>query len=194
MMIYLKTIYKELKLIMKRFSMSKKPIAYVRRTWDHTYSTEKLESWQKRERNLYDSFPIQWHLGLPDGWKKTAIEINWWVNKNIEYVKDSEQYNVEDYWPISLEILNTGWGDCDGQAALKFSMLIRAGFPDDLIGLIYVDGHMFACVYEDIGADDFYILDNGNMTYLMSKASKVLPYYNKSPIFGFNLLSKWSYI
>lgn len=194
MIIYLKAIYKELKLLVKKLGVSKKPVTYIRRTWDHTYSSDNVEAWQKRERLLHEHFPIQWHLGLPDDWKEGAAYINWWVNKNIQYIKDSEQYNVEDHWPTSQEVMDTGKDDCDGQAMLKLHMLLKAGFPDDLIGVIIVEGHMFACVYENIDDDDFYMLDNGNMTYFMRKASDVLPYYNKPPILGFNLLSKWSYI
>lgn len=78
----------------------------------------------------------------------------------------------------------------------RWRMMRDAGFPDDNIGMVVVSGHMFACLH--ISDKDFYVLDNGYITYKTALASDIFPFETKDgkelqPIIGFNLFDMWTY-
>ncbi len=182
---YIIYILEELKLWWKRL-YNIQPYTFKKRP---TYlASPKVRDWRSREKKVVSQEDPKPSYKLQD-----IREINWWVNRNIEYVTDQENWDMIDYWPDSDETLQRGQEDCDGQAILKWRMMKDLGVPDDQIGLIIVPGHMFACYYEDPKSNDFWILDNGNIVYTMHKASKVIPYSDKKLKWGFNLDSEWLY-
>jgi len=190
---FLKVLYDKIKWIFKKLTKDKKNINLEKTTFNYTKfrsSHDKIVGWRSREKDLSGTV-LPNPKDLPPNWKDTAKRINDWVNKNIEYVTDEENWGEGDYWPTSAEVKDTRKEDCDGQSILKWRMLINDGIPHDKIALIVITGHMFTAVYED--ENDFWILDNGSLTYSIQKASDVLPYTDKELKYGFNLYEEWSY-
>ena len=71
---------------------------------------------------------LQKIVGSTKGWNdeaKAAYCLSW-VQSNIKYVSDKEQFGLEEFWMIPQEILNTRRGDCDDGAILLANLLAAA--------------------------------------------------------------------
>lgn len=163
----------------------------------------KITDWQDRQRAEY-----QWHVGHIELGKKRinplkGIRARWLaksilkkVQQKMEFVRDIENYGMNDYWATADEVLSTYRDDCDGHSVAVWAYLRYNAFSENTIGMVYVHGHMFACWYEKEG-DDFWVLDNGFMTRRMVKASKFFPIERKGkilePVYGFNNKNWWKY-
>jgi len=104
--------------------------------------------------------------------------INRAVNLGVRPLSDWAQYGVEDYWSTPLETLNSGAGDCEDYAIVKYVALRESGIgPDDLRLVIVRDikdqtSHAVLAVrYEE----KWLILDN--RTLVMVNAEQVRHYY-----------------
>ncbi len=89
---------------------------------------------------------------------RRIVQINAWVNKNIEPVADMDHHGVLDRWDYPSD----GKGDCEDYALLKRRMLIEEGFPREALLMTVVkekngDGHSVLTIKTDHG--DF-VLDN----------------------------------
>jgi len=152
------------------------------------YGSYKIGDWQKREADSSGN-PYK-QLGIID--MKKAVKIHEWILDNITYVTDEKQYGMQDYWETSTEVLEKKRADCEGIAAAHWRLLRDAGFPDSAIGIILVQDHAFACIYEE--ENDFWVLDNGNISSSIVRASEIFPHPRVgNPIAGFNLFENWSY-
>lgn len=160
---------------------------------DSSYSSRKIMDWRNRERQFMTQANIYSKGNLPNNWKDIAKEVNVWVHENIEYTSDQELWGTGDYWPTSKEVLEKLKEDCDGQSILKWRMLIDRGFPQDHVGILLVTGHAMVCIYEDLDARNFYIMDNGNLTWNIRKANETFPYVDKELKAAFNITDMWCY-
>jgi len=163
---------------------------FTKKTFPHTNFSHSVYDWQKREKQTNPKKEIQSGVINLDLAKKIHKE----CLINFKYVKDIDQFKINDYWATSGEVLKEQKDDCDGFAVLIWRKLRDAGFPDDKIGMIIVPGHMCACIYHS--ENDFIILDNGFLTFSFEKASVFFSTdrgKEKLPILGFNMFYKWGY-
>jgi predicted transglutaminase-like cysteine proteinase len=76
-------------------------------------------------------------LGRQRAGRARLGEINRAVNLSIRATSDWSQYGVDDFWSAPLATIETGAGDCEDYAILKYLALREAGIsPDDLRLLI----------------------------------------------------------
>lgn len=198
LLLYVKAIWKEIKLFIKRLKDKKEPFI-LEMTGEPGLSSStkhKIIEWRNKERKTIDQDEqdyikdSQEYLG--EVYLKLANGINWDVNKELLYRKDIVNWDRRDYWQPSwaTEYLRTG--DCEDYAILKYRIMRECGFPDNRIGIILIKGHAFAALLEPEN-DDFFILDNGSISYFMKKASETLPYDDREIVCGFNLFNIWGY-
>lgn len=147
----------------------------------------KIKDWQRREKEAQNIINAQ--NGVVD--LNKAKEIHRWILKNIVYVSDEENYGKLEYWPTSDEVLKSKKEDCDGIAIACWRKLRDAGFPDDKIGIACVDGHAFCVIFRN--NNDFWVLDNGSITYKMELASEALTREGRRPRCAFTLWNIYAY-
>lgn len=58
-----------------------------------------------------------------------AFKLMRWVQDNIKYVSDLENYGQVERWELPTETLKQKSADCEGQAFLLHSLLLNAGVP-----------------------------------------------------------------
>jgi len=70
-----------------------------------------------------------------------AYKIMNWVQDNIEYKSDFENYKTDEYWALPTMTLDRKSGDCEDGAFLMHSMMLNAGIPYEQIrtygGLVF---------------------------------------------------------
>ena len=174
------------------FYIWRKPTVFEQKPYNYTSSNYKqIIDWQTRQKK---------ELGIMENQQSTTIgkigiekakKIHKWVRNNIRYVSDQSQYGKADYWETAKEVLNKNQADCEGLSILRWKMLRDAGFPEDKIGIALTKNHAF-CVIQDT-EDDFRVLDNGYLSHIIIRASKLFPTKNSIPLVGFNLFDIWSY-
>ena len=72
-------------------------------------------------------------LGRKQQGRARLGEINRAVNASIRPMSDMAQYGVDDFWAAPLATLESGAGDCEDYAIVKYVALLRSGtIPDDL--------------------------------------------------------------
>lgn len=62
-----------------------------------------------------------------------AYKILMWVQDNIEYKSDIENYGRTEWWTTPMETLDRMSGDCEDGAFLIHSLMLNAGIPWDRI-------------------------------------------------------------
>lgn len=62
--------------------------------------------------------------------------VNRWVNGEIAYVSDQQNYGQSDVWATAEQTLARGKGDCEDFAILKMQMLRAAGVPTSSMKLV----------------------------------------------------------
>jgi hypothetical protein len=62
-----------------------------------------------------------------------AYKIMSWVQDNIEYKSDFENYKTDEYWALPTMTLARKSGDCEDGAFLIHSMMLNAGIPYEQI-------------------------------------------------------------
>jgi len=69
------------------------------------------------------------------------FKIEQWVQQNIEYKTDSENYGQIEWWAYPIQTLQMGSGDCEDQAFLIHSLGLAAGVPPERLrtygGLVF---------------------------------------------------------
>jgi predicted transglutaminase-like cysteine proteinase len=60
-----------------------------------------------------------------------VYKIEQWVQQNIEYVSDIENYGIGELWAFPTVTLNRGTGDCEDGAFLIHSLALGAGVPHE---------------------------------------------------------------
>ncbi|UCG11620.1 MAG: transglutaminase-like cysteine peptidase [Deltaproteobacteria bacterium] len=126
-------------------------------------------------------------------------EIAWLAQGMLDHKKDDV-----DYTQTSCEANESQKGDCEDFGALAYRLLSEAGYPESKIGMVLlVDfgnhdpvtgsyfGHTVPVVYID--DFDFWILDNGFLTFVVSRASEFLESSRLSLYCGYNLTEYWIY-
>jgi hypothetical protein len=172
------------------FLSKKSPIKFKRAIlgfWAKEPWAEQIENWQYREQTGCKFIPYLKNYYDLDVAEKIHNE----CLQQFTYVKDIEQYNQSEVWSTTPEIELKMKGDCDDFAMLVWKKLRLAGFDPSYLGMVIISGHMFACIH--VTDTDFYVLDNGNITYNIRLASRVLPHKGREPICGFNVNQYWVY-
>lgn len=116
---------------------------------------------------------------------------NQYVNRNLRFISDQQQYGKIDYWATPLESLGRGAGDCEDYAIAKYFMLRALGVADDKLRLMYVralrqnEPHMVLIYFEQ---PDQYplVLDN-----LETEIRSALDRTDLKPIYSFNASGLW---
>jgi len=104
--------------------------------------------------------------------------INRAVNLSIRPVSDWVQYGVDDFWASPLATMNSGAGDCEDYAIVKYVALRQIGVaPDDLRLLIVYDAkhgtsHAVVVVRHE---GEWLVLDN--RTLVMVNAENIQNYW-----------------
>lgn len=76
------------------------------------------------------------NLTLTDLEKLEAV--NNFANNEVRYASDLEHWGVLDYWATPIETLQTGAGDCEDYAILKYFSLRAMGVAESKMRLMYV--------------------------------------------------------
>ena len=98
-------------------------------------------------------------------------EINRAVNLSIRATSDWSQYGVDDFWSAPLATIETGAGDCEDYAILKYLALREAGISPDDLRLLIVSYprrrtiHAVLAVHLD---EEWLLLDNLTMVMVNS--------------------------
>lgn len=117
--------------------------------------------------------------------------VNSLVNDMIEYTKDPVQYGVADYWATPRETLESGAGDCEDYAILKYYILKEAGVDINRLRFYFIKAsnrpnsafaHMVLAYYDEY---DDPILLNNTTSDLLRLSEK--PQY--SVLYAFNEVS-----
>lgn len=73
------------------------------------------------------------------------FKIEQWVQNNITYVSDIENYGQTELWAYPTVTLNKKTGDCEDGAFLMHSLALHAGIPPNRLrtygGLVYADAY-----------------------------------------------------
>lgn len=140
----------------------------------------RLERWQRlinRNQNASD-------------WNKLHL-VNQFANREVTYASDLEHWGTLDYWATPLESLQTGKGDCEDYAILKYFTLRAMGVPEERLRLMYVraielnEPHMVLIYTEKPGQYPL-VLDN--------IINEILPANRRpdlKPVYSFNAQGLW---
>jgi len=119
---------------------------------------------------------------------KALKRVNRYVNCSIKYQTDENNWSRIDYWESSCETLIRKKADCEGQAILKYRILKEIGFEDEDMFIAVMRDHATLIVRVD---DNYYILDNSDITYAVQKTNNVID--PNELLFGFNLSNEYSF-
>lgn len=96
----------------------------------------RVHEWLKKQltdnKELLEQILVQNNL-ISINEDTTAVWILRWVQRNIKYVRDIDQYKQTEYWATVDETLTTREGDCEDGAALVFCLCRTAGIPAEQI-------------------------------------------------------------
>ena len=110
-------------------------------------------------------------LGRQRAGRARLGEINRAVNLSIKATSDWSQYGVDDFWSAPLATIETGAGDCEDYAILKYLALREAGISPDDLRLLIVSYprrrtiHAVLAVHLD---EEWLLLDNLTMVMVNS--------------------------
>lgn len=132
----------------------------------------------------YDDYLISLS-GLPASSQIDAV--NRFVNQ-AEYVEDTQNYGVSDYWASPLELFRRG-GDCEDFAIAKYVAFRRLGYSEDQLRVWVVHDERrnvdHAVMTVAVGAETF-VLDS--LTNTIMEAGDVDRY---APIYSINASAWW---
>jgi len=101
-----------------------------------------------------------------DGRARVGL-INRAVDRAISPVSDEVQWGVADRWSPPFETLQSGRGDCEDYAIVKYAALLAAGLSEDDVKIVVVNNqfpnedHAMVAVRVD---DEWLMLDNRTLT------------------------------
>jgi len=111
--------------------------------------------------------------------------VNRWVNRQIAYRSDQQNYRQRDFWATAQQTLSRGAGDCEDFAILKMHMLRAAGIDSTRMKLMLLrdlaanGDHAFLVVETDRGS---VVLDNTiDRVYRVNEAVAVRPILSFGP-------------
>lgn len=116
--------------------------------------------------------------------KENLSLINERVNKDIQFIPDTDNWESRDYWASPIETLTKGAGDCEDYTLLKYFSLLISGLDQSKLKLLYgrtnVSAHMVLAYYECSLCDPL-ILDN-----LTDEITPLSARIDITPIFHFD--------
>jgi predicted transglutaminase-like cysteine proteinase len=105
--------------------------------------------------------------------------INRAVNRAISPVSDDTQWGVSDHWSGPFETLQSGRGDCEDYAILKYAALLETGVPKDDVKIVVLrnlfpkEDHAVAATRVN---GEWLILDNRTLTLVRdTDATRMVP-------------------
>jgi predicted transglutaminase-like cysteine proteinase len=120
--------------------------------------------------------------------------INAWFNRRIVFRADDAVQGDADQWSSPLELLASGYGDCEDYAIAKYFSLLASGVPVARLRLVYVraqvagnegQAHMVLAYYVQPQAEPL-ILDN-----LVTSVRPASRRPDLTPVFSFNSEGLW---
>jgi predicted transglutaminase-like cysteine proteinase len=102
-----------------------------------------------------------------DNSDEKVYKIEQWVQDNVRYVSDTENYGVPELWSYPSVTVERGTGDCEDGAFLIHSLALHAGVSPDRLrtygGIVYADeyglstgGHAWTAYRREI--DDQWVI------------------------------------
>ena len=116
-------------------------------------------------------------------------KVNNYVN-NIKYVKDSDGWNISDYWATPAQFFEKG-GDCEDYAIAKLSILKKMGFKNKEMRVVVLKDIYKNIIHSILVVKinkQQYILDN-NIPKVIN-ANEIRHY---KPIFSINEKNWWKH-
>jgi predicted transglutaminase-like cysteine proteinase len=106
-------------------------------------------------------------------------EINRAVNLAIRPTSDEKRYGVPDFWAAPLATLESGEGDCEDYAIVKYAALREAGFAEDDLRLLVIgekaaEAHAVVSVRFE---GRWLILDNRHLAVVEDTALRARPLF-----------------
>jgi len=125
--------------------------------------------------------------------RQKVERVNQFVNSQVRWVEDIDNWSQSDYWATPLETLARQAGDCEDFSILKYVTLLLAGIDVNKLRITYVkanmDGsdiaHMVLAYYPEPSAEPL-ILDN-----LVDVARPASSRTDLKPVYGFNSRGLW---
>ncbi|HEY0625761.1 MAG TPA: transglutaminase-like cysteine peptidase [Allosphingosinicella sp.] len=123
--------------------------------------------------------------------EKRLEAANIWVNRNINFVEDRDQYGRNDLWVEGAQSLRRGRGDCEDYALAKMQLLRAAGIPaHDMYLAIVKDlvrraDHAVLIVRTN---GRFLVLDNNTDRLVDANATQ-----DYRPIFTYGAAGSWTH-
>jgi predicted transglutaminase-like cysteine proteinase len=120
--------------------------------------------------------------------------INVWFNRRVIFRTDDAAHAEADHWASPLELLQSGYGDCEDYAIAKYFSLLALGTPVARLRLVYVraqvngneaQAHMVLAYYPQPNAEPL-ILDN-----LVTSVRTASRRPDLTPVFSFNSEGLW---
>lgn len=115
--------------------------------------------------------------------------VNSLVNQFLIYEEDDVQYNQLDYWATASQTLQSGRGDCEDFAILKYALLRKLGIPAESLSLVVLkdnDRGLYHAVLAVSTNNGHFILDN---LYNNVYRDISVPHYQ--PLYSFSLEHSW---
>ena len=159
-----------------------------------------LDKWRRIEANIVQDLEViaQCRAGRPcpgpaqklihlslEGARRSgrarAGMINRAVNLAISSVSDDTQWGVLDHWSGPFETLQSGRGDCEDYAIVKYAALLEAGVPKNDVKILVLknffpkEDHAVAATRVN---GEWLILDNRTLTLVRdTDATRMIPEY-----------------
>ena len=109
----------------------------------------------------------------------------------LNFVEDTKNWGVDDYWATPFELLAKNSGDCEDFSIAKYFTLIEIGVPEEKLRMTYVtvanynQSHMVLTYFSSPRATPL-VLDNLNPQVLPAVQREDL-----SPVYSFNGTGLW---
>ena len=139
-------IITDLKSTLKREETAVTEETYWRSKWSRNPIRYKAQGEYYRDVRGLINYPsyIADEVVLFNGLKKdteeeTILNLIKWVHKNIKYVSDSTQWNVNEYWEDSDITMQTKCGDCENLSLVLKSLSLVCGIPDYKVKILAGD-------------------------------------------------------
>jgi predicted transglutaminase-like cysteine proteinase len=124
-------------------------------------------------------------------------KINQFFNTNIRYTEDITLWKKSDYWATPLEIMGMRAGDCEDFTIAKYLSLLRLGFTNQQLRLIYVKaqiGGPQSKLFQAHMVLGYYATPDANPLILDSLVNTIEVANNRTdlrPVFSFNSEGLW---
>jgi predicted transglutaminase-like cysteine proteinase len=148
--------------------------------------------WRSVERSNVGPQAARFAAGLRGKSSFERLEaVNWYVNRRVHFVDDSQQFGRADVWSSAADTLRRGRGDCEDYAIAKLQMLRRAGLGERDLYLVIVKDLVRRADHAVLvarAAGHMYVLDNGTDEVMESETIS-----DYRPVLSFSASGEWTH-